>query len=87
MMKTDIANRCRIVGADIQMVRKGNRSGFRIETKFFNPGIGYGRSYFLKDVQALIKTVHENKYNLSGLEAVEAVSKDQKSVIFSKTVK
>ncbi|HPT14792.1 MAG TPA: UDP-glucose/GDP-mannose dehydrogenase family protein [Bacteroidales bacterium] len=80
----DIANLCEIVGADINMVRKGIGSDSRIGTKFIYPGIGYGGSCFPKDVQALIKTAHQFKYELRVLKAVEAVNHDQKSVLFNK---
>jgi len=80
----DIANLCEIVGADINMVRKGIGSDSRIGTKFIYPGIGYGGSCFPKDVQALVKTAEEYNYELRVLKAVEAVNKDQKSVLFNK---
>src|SRR5665647_3301473 len=80
----DIANFCEIVGADINMVRKGIGSDSRIGNKFIYPGIGYGGSCFPKDVKALIHTAEEFKYNLRVLKAVEAVNLDQKSVLFQK---
>ena len=80
----DIANLCEIVGADINNVRKGIGSDSRIGTKFIYPGIGYGGSCFPKDVQALIKTASENKYELQVLKAVESVNKAQKLVLFNK---
>jgi UDPglucose 6-dehydrogenase len=80
----DIANLCEIVGADINMVRKGIGSDSRIGNKFIYPGIGYGGSCFPKDVQALIKTASEYNYELRVLKAVEAVNKDQKLVLFNK---
>jgi UDPglucose 6-dehydrogenase len=80
----DIANLCEIVGADINKVRKGIGSDSRIGHKFIYPGIGYGGSCFPKDVQALINTAKEYDYDLRVLKAVEAVNKDQKSVIFNK---
>lgn len=83
----DIANLCEIVGADINMVRKGIGSDSRIGNKFIYPGIGYGGSCFPKDVQALVKTAHEFNYELRVLKAVEAVNKDQKSVLFNKIMK
>jgi len=83
----DIANLCEIVGADINMVRKGIGSDSRIGNKFIYPGIGYGGSCFPKDVQALISTGEEFKYELRVLKAVEAVNKDQKSVLFNKIKK
>jgi UDPglucose 6-dehydrogenase len=83
----DIANLCEIVGADVNMVRKGIGSDSRIGTKFIYPGIGYGGSCFPKDVQALIRTADEYKYDLRILKAVEAVNHDQKSVLFNKMLK
>lgn len=80
----DIANLCEIVGADVNMVRKGIGSDTRIGTKFIYPGIGYGGSCFPKDVKALIHTADENKYTLRILQAVENVNQDQKSVLFKK---
>jgi UDPglucose 6-dehydrogenase len=80
----DIANLCEIVGADINLVRKGIGSDSRIGNKFIYPGIGYGGSCFPKDVQALIKTAGEFKYDLRVLKAVEEVNKDQKLVLFKK---
>lgn len=80
----DIANLCEIVGADINLVRKGIGSDSRIGNKFIYPGIGYGGSCFPKDVQALIRTAGEYKYDLRVLKAVEEVNKDQKLVLFNK---
>lgn len=80
----DIANLCEIVGADINLVRKGIGSDSRIGNKFIYPGIGYGGSCFPKDVQALIRTAGEYNYELRVLKAVEAVNKDQKMVIYNK---
>jgi UDPglucose 6-dehydrogenase len=83
----DIANLCEIVGADINMVRKGIGSDTRIGKKFLYSGIGYGGSCFPKDVKALIKTAKENHYRLQVLEAVEEVNTQQKEVLFSKILK
>lgn len=83
----DIANLCEIVGADINMVRKGIGSDSRIGTKFIYPGIGYGGSCFPKDVKALINTADTYKYPLRVLKAVEAVNDDQKSLMYRKILK
>lgn len=55
----DIANLCELVGADVNMVRKGIGSDSRIGSKFLYPGCGYGGSCFPKDVKALIKTAEK----------------------------
>jgi UDPglucose 6-dehydrogenase len=83
----DIANLCEIVGADVNMVRKGIGSDSRIGEKFIYPGIGYGGSCFPKDVKALIRTASSFNYDLRVLKSVEAVNDDQKSVLFYKVKK
>jgi UDPglucose 6-dehydrogenase len=82
----DIANMCEIVGADVNMVRRGIGSDTRIGNKFIYPGTGYGGSCFPKDVKALIKTADENGYSLEILKAVENVNDRQKSVLFNKVL-
>ncbi len=83
----DMANLCEIVGADVNMVRKGIGSDSRIGTKFIYPGTGYGGSCFPKDVQALIKTADSYSYSLKVLKAVEEVNNAQKSVLVNKLMK
>lgn len=80
----DIANLCELVGADVNMVRKGIGSDSRIGSKFLYPGCGYGGSCFPKDVKALIKTAEKNGYDMKVLKAVEEVNENQKSVLFNK---
>ncbi|MBA3664152.1 MAG: UDP-glucose/GDP-mannose dehydrogenase family protein [Bacteroidetes bacterium] len=80
----DIANLCEIMGADVNMVRKGIGSDGRIGNKFIYPGVGYGGSCFPKDVKALIRSAKENKYSMRILNAVEEVNDDQKEVLFNK---
>jgi UDPglucose 6-dehydrogenase len=80
----DIANLCEIMGADVNMVRKGIGSDSRIGHKFIYPGIGYGGSCFPKDVKALIKTADEHGYSMQVLKAVEQVNDGQKQVLFLK---
>ncbi|MBR5787239.1 MAG: UDP-glucose/GDP-mannose dehydrogenase family protein [Muribaculaceae bacterium] len=80
----DIANLCDLVGANVNMVRKGIGSDNRIGTKFLYPGCGYGGSCFPKDVKAIIKTAEQNGYEMRVLKAVEAVNEDQKSLLFNK---
>jgi nucleotide sugar dehydrogenase len=80
----DIANLCQLVGADVNMVRRGIGSDSRIGSKFLYPGCGYGGSCFPKDVKALIKTAAEKGYQMKLLEAVEAVNERQKTILFDK---
>lgn len=83
----DIANLCRLVGADVNMVRSGIGSDSRIGSKFLYPGCGYGGSCFPKDVKALIKTAAQNGYEMRVLKAVEAVNEYQKTILFRKLQK
>lgn len=80
----DIANLCELVGADVNMVRKGIGSDSRIGSKFLYPGCGYGGSCFPKDVKALIHTAAQNGYDMQVLNAVETVNELQKNVLFRK---
>ena len=83
----DIANLCELVGADVNMVRKGIGSDNRIGSKFLYPGCGYGGSCFPKDVKALIKTAEKNGYNMHVLKAVEEVNELQKTILYKKLEK
>ncbi len=80
----DIANLCEIVGADINLVRKGIGSDPRIGNKFIYAGAGYGGSCFPKDVKALIKTADDLNHSLEILKSVENVNNRQKSMLFDK---
>ena len=80
----DIANLCELVGADVNMVRKGIGSDSRIGNKFLYPGCGYGGSCFPKDVKALIKTAEKNGYLMGVLKAVEEVNERQKTILYTK---
>lgn len=80
----DIANLCEIMGADVNMVRKGIGADARIGSKFLYPGCGYGGSCFPKDVKALIRTAAQQGYRMQVLEAVEAVNERQKGILFEK---
>lgn len=83
----DIANLCELVGADVNMVRKGIGADSRIGSKFLYPGCGYGGSCFPKDVKALIKTAEKNGYSMRVLKAVEEVNETQKGILFDKLIK
>lgn len=83
----DLANLCELVGADINMVRKGIGSDTRIGSKFLYPGCGYGGSCFPKDVKALIKSASDYYYSLEILKSVENVNNRQKEILFNKVYK
>ncbi|MEG1543360.1 MAG: UDP-glucose/GDP-mannose dehydrogenase family protein [Tannerellaceae bacterium] len=80
----DIANLCEIVGADVNMVRKGIGTDGRIGSRFLYAGCGYGGSCFPKDVKALVKTAKMNGYPMRILQAVEEVNDEQKTILFRK---
>jgi UDPglucose 6-dehydrogenase len=80
----DIANLCDLVGANVEMVRKGIGSDRRIGHKFLYPGCGYGGSCFPKDVKAIIKTASQMGYDMRVLRAVEEVNEAQKELLFEK---
>lgn len=77
----EIARMCELLGADVDMVRKGIGSDERIGKRFLFPGIGYGGSCFPKDVQALAKSAAEVKYDFQILKSVMAVNEDQKTYL------
>ena len=74
----EIAQLCELLGADVDMVRKGIGSDERIGRRFLFPGIGYGGSCFPKDVQALARSSNEVDYSFKILEAVMDVNEKQK---------
>lgn len=80
----DIANLCDLVGANVDMVRKGIGADTRIGSKFLYPGCGYGGSCFPKDVKALARIAREYGYTMGVIEAVEAVNERQKEIVVKK---
>ena len=80
----EIANLCEVVGANVDLVRKGIGSDGRIGPSFLFPGPGYGGSCFPKDVQALLRTAHEVKMPLRVVAAVEVANERQKHRLFEK---
>jgi UDPglucose 6-dehydrogenase len=83
----EIANLCELVGADVDMVRRGIGADDRIGKRFLFAGIGYGGSCFPKDVQALAKSAQENRYDFKILNAVMDVNEIQKTVLTEKVKK
>ena len=82
----DLANLAELIGADIENIKQGIGSDFRIGPHFLNAGCGYGGSCFPKDVKALLRTANEVGYNLRVVEAVEKVNDDQKHILGKKIV-
>ena len=74
----EIANLCELVGANVDMVRRGIGSDSRIGPSFLFPGPGYGGSCFPKDVKALVRTAAEMGMELKVLSSVEDVNQSQK---------
>lgn len=83
----EIARLCELVGADVNMVRKGIGSDPRIGNKFLYAGVGYGGSCFPKDVKALIKTSLEYGYDFKILKSVEKVNESQKNMMAEKIIR
>lgn len=77
----EIARVCELLGADVDMVRKGMGTDERIGKRFLFPGIGYGGSCFPKDVQALIHSSNEVNYNFKILNSVIEVNEAQKIIL------
>lgn len=80
----EIARLCELLGADVDLVRKGVGSDNRIGKRFLFPGIGYGGSCFPKDVKALIHSASEVNYDFKIMKAVEEVNFDQKKALLPK---
>ncbi len=80
----EIAILCEKMGADVDMVRRGIGTDFRIGKHFLYPGLGYGGSCFPKDVQALSKSAKDLSYDFKILNAVMSVNKSQKLFFIDK---
>ena len=82
----EIANYCELVGADVDMVRKGMGTDSRIGKRFLFPGIGYGGSCFPKDVKALQKAGKDEAYDFKILDSVIEINKNQKTIQVPKII-
>jgi UDPglucose 6-dehydrogenase len=80
----ELANLCEVVGADIDLVRRGIAADPRVGKLFLFPGVGYGGSCLPKDVKALLKTAEEHGNRLRILGAVDEVNENQKTVLLKK---
>jgi UDPglucose 6-dehydrogenase len=83
----EVALLCELLGADVDMVRRGIGSDERIGKRFLFPGIGYGGSCFPKDVQALVRSSEEVNYDFRILGAVMDVNEKQKLHLLPKIKK
>ncbi len=77
----EIASICKLVGANVNEVRKGIGSDQRIGYSFLYAGAGYGGSCFPKDVQALREMAKKAGADPLLLEATEEVNRRQKKVL------
>jgi UDPglucose 6-dehydrogenase len=80
----EISRLCELLGADVDMVRRGIGTDDRIGKRFLFPGIGYGGSCFPKDVQALAKSAQEANYDFKILDSVMEVNELQKLHLVTK---
>jgi UDPglucose 6-dehydrogenase len=69
---------CEGYGADIEDIRKGIGSDFRIGPHFLKAGAGYGGSCFPKDVAALEHISKQIGYDNLFVDAIQTVNKNQK---------
>ncbi len=82
----EIANLCEILGADVDMVRKGIGSDSRIGKRFLFPGVGYGGSCFPKDVKALNIMADKSAYDFKILKSVMEVNESQWMILIDKII-
>ena len=80
----EIANLCELVGADVDMIRRGIGTDSRIGRRFLFAGIGYGGSCFPKDVQALAKSSQDANYDFKILNAVMSTNESQKTKLIDR---
>ena len=80
----EVANYCELIGADVDMVRKGIGTDSRIGKRFLFPGIGFGGSCFPKDVLALFNSGKEVNYDFQIIDSVLKVNHSQKLKLVEK---
>src|SRR5215472_2997689 len=83
----DIALLCERVGADVDSIRRGMGADRRIGYPSLFPGVGYGGSWFPKDVKALIASARDLGIEFDLLRAVERTNERQKRLLVTKAVK
>ena len=82
----EFANLCELVGADIDMIRKGMGLDTRIGPAFLFAGLGFGGSCLPKDMEALLATGRRMERPLRILEAVNKVNFAQRRRFAAKIV-
>lgn len=80
----EIANLADLLGADIELVRRGVGSDPRIGYDFLYAGAGFGGACFPKDLRALIRTGAQYGYDMKLLKATESRNIEQKGVLAKK---
>jgi UDPglucose 6-dehydrogenase len=71
----EIANICKLIGLDVNLVRRGVGYDHRIGFEFLYPGIGFGGSCLPKDVDALRTFASERRVPTPFLDAVVNVNR------------
>jgi UDPglucose 6-dehydrogenase len=77
---------CEGYGADIEDIRKGIGSDFRIGPAFLKAGCGYGGSCFPKDVSALEHISKAVGHNSLFVQAIQQTNKNQKKRFADKII-
>ena len=80
----EIANICERVGAESTEVMQGIGLDSRIGPRFLNPGLGWGGSCFGKDIQALIATARDYRYDARLLPAALEINAAQRHLAIQK---
>ncbi len=79
-----VSSLCDVVGADVDLVRRGIGSDPRIGSSFLYAGAGYGGSCFPKDVRALESTAAKHGLDFGLLTEVERINDRQKLIAVEK---
>ena len=83
----EIANLCEHLGADIQWVRKGMGLDSRIGPAFLFSGVGYGGSYFPKDVRGLVSLGKRIGYTPRLIAEIDRVNRLQSDLLVDKMIR
>ena len=83
----EIANLCKLLGANIEDVVNGMGLDSRINSSFLKAGIGYGGSCFPKDTKALHWMGVVNGIELKTIKSCIEVNDDQKIILFNQLKK